>query len=155
MLIIPFICPFFFFSNKMFCHRYLSSCESQLYQILYIPTENWSLLCKRKPRCWHLFCLFLFSFFHFSISHFNVIHSEICVKHFSGTTAPRILKIGTNIFSIKVFVTDFSDPLRASLQILYTSSKGWNISCTKCWNLFRLLSAIFFSCVCLSLQWNT
>ena len=36
-------------------------------------------------------------FFHFSISHSNVIHREICVKDFSGTTAPRILKFGTNV----------------------------------------------------------
>ena len=31
----------------------------------------------------------------FSISHSSVIHREICVKDFSGTTAPRILKLGT------------------------------------------------------------
>ena len=36
-------------------------------------------------------------FFHFSSSHSNVIHKEICVKDFSGTTAPRILKFGTNV----------------------------------------------------------
>ena len=36
-------------------------------------------------------------FFHFSISHSTVIHREICVKDFSGTTAPRILKFGTNV----------------------------------------------------------
>ena len=39
------------------------------------------------------FCLL----FPFSISHSNVIHREICVKDFAGTTAPRILKFGTNI----------------------------------------------------------
>ena len=32
-----------------------------------------------------------------SISDANVIHREICVKDFSGTTAPRILKFGTNV----------------------------------------------------------
>ena len=42
------------------------------------------------------FCL-LFPFFRFSISHSHVIHMEICVKDFSGTTAPRILKFGTNV----------------------------------------------------------
>ena len=36
-------------------------------------------------------------FFHFSISHSNIIHREICVKDFSGTTVPRILKFGTNV----------------------------------------------------------
>ena len=41
---------------------------------------------------------FIFTiFFHFSISHSHVIHSEICVKDFSGTTAPRILKFGANV----------------------------------------------------------
>ena len=39
---------------------------------------------------------FTFSF-HFSISHSSVIHREICVKDFSGTTAPRISKLGTNV----------------------------------------------------------
>ena len=39
----------------------------------------------------------LFPFFLFSTSHSNVIHREICVKDFSGTTAPRILKFGTNV----------------------------------------------------------
>ena len=40
------------------------------------------------------FCL-LFPFF-FSISHSSVIHREIRVDDFSGTTAPRILKFGTD-----------------------------------------------------------
>ena len=41
------------------------------------------------------FCL-PFSIFPFFISHSNVIRREICVKDFSGTTAPRILKFGRN-----------------------------------------------------------
>ena len=78
-------------------------------------------------------------FFHFSISHSNVIHREICVKDFSGITAPRILKFCTNVgydllycvkenqhaalivpficsffFSqIKHFITEFSAPITA------------------------------------------
>ena len=39
------------------------------------------------------FCLL----FPFSISHASVIHREICVKDFSGTPAPRILKFGTKV----------------------------------------------------------
>ena len=39
------------------------------------------------------FCLFS----PFFISHSNVIHREICVKDFSGTTVPRILKFVTNV----------------------------------------------------------
>ena len=42
------------------------------------------------------FCI-LFPIFLFSISHSSVIHREICVKNFSGTTAPRISKFGTNV----------------------------------------------------------
>ena len=40
------------------------------------------------------------NFFHFSFFQSvtpNVIHREICVKDFSGNTAPRILKFGTNV----------------------------------------------------------
>ena len=44
------ICPFFFVSNKTFCHRILSSCYSQSLQILYTPWEGPSILCERKPR---------------------------------------------------------------------------------------------------------
>ena len=86
------------------------------------------------------FCL-LFPFFLFSISHSIAIHREICVKDFSGTTAPRILKFGTNVgydllhcgrenqppdayhflylsiflSSIKFSVTDFSASMRAKV----------------------------------------
>ena len=54
-------------------------------------------------------------FLHFSIFHSNVIHREICVKYFSGTIAPSILKFGTNagydLFSAifnKNFISFFS-----------------------------------------------
>ena len=43
---------------------------------------------------------FIFTFsFHVSLFHLSlhIIHREICVKDFSGTTAPRILKPGTNV----------------------------------------------------------
>ena len=41
---------------------------------------------------------FAHSLLYFSISHSSVIHREICVKDFSGTTVPRILKFGTNVW---------------------------------------------------------
>ena len=44
--------------------------------------------------CFAFFFVFLFLFF---ISHSYVMHREICAKDFPGTTAPRILKFGTNI----------------------------------------------------------
>ena len=38
------------------------------------------------------------SFYRFTFFHlFGVMHREICVKDFSGTAAPRILKFGTKI----------------------------------------------------------
>ena len=43
------------------------------------------------------FIFTVFFIFPFFISHSNVIHREICVKDFSGTTAPRILKFGINV----------------------------------------------------------
>ena len=36
------------------------------------------------------------SFYLFSIPHSNVMHRKVCVKGFSGPTAPRILEFGTN-----------------------------------------------------------
>ena len=39
----------------------------------------------------------LLSFYLFSISHCSVMHGDICVKDFSGTADPTILKFGTNI----------------------------------------------------------
>ena len=38
---------------------------------------------------------FLLSFF--SVSQSSIMHREICVKDFSGTNAPLISKLGTNI----------------------------------------------------------
>ena len=96
LLIIPFICPFFFLSNKTFRHRSLSSYYSQSLQF-YIHLEMGQVYCgKENQDSMIKFCL-LFPFFIFSISHSNVIHREICVNDFSGTTVPRILKFGTNV----------------------------------------------------------
>ena len=48
---------------------------------------------KKTKMLWLIFAFF----FHFSMSHSNVIHREICVKDFSKTTVPRILKFGSNV----------------------------------------------------------
>ena len=82
--------------SQIFCYRFLSFYESRSLQVSYTHWEWPSLLWDRKPRCRDLFC-HLFPFFPFFISHSNVIHREICVKDISGTTAPRILKFGTNV----------------------------------------------------------
>ena len=89
LLIIAFICPFYFLSNKTFYHRICSSYYSESLQILYTLWEGPSILWERKPR----FCDYFVP--SFSISHSNVIHREICVKDSSGTTVPEILKFGT------------------------------------------------------------
>ena len=60
-----------------------------------IHIENGQVYCGKENQDAEI-CL-LFPFLLFSISHSNVIHREICVKDFSGTTAPRILKFGTNV----------------------------------------------------------
>ena len=98
-----------------------------------------------------------FHFFLFYISHSNVIHRVICVKDFSGTTAPRILKFGTNVgydllycvkenqhaaiiiplfvhfsFSpIKLFVTEFSAPITARVFKVYIHLERGQVCCGK------------------------
>ena len=59
--------------------------------------ESGQVYCGRENQDPEVYFYLLFSCLLFSISHSNVIHMEICVKDFSGTTAPRILKFGTNI----------------------------------------------------------
>ena len=62
-----------------------------------IHLESGQVYCGKETQDAEInFCL-LFPFLLFSISHSNVIHREICFKDFWGTTAPRILKFGTNV----------------------------------------------------------
>ena len=98
MLTISFICPFFVLSNQIFCYRFLGFYESQspnfvntlrvAKYIVYFGIENQDA---------EIYFYHHFPFFLFSISHSSVIHREICVKDFSGTSVPRILKFGTNV----------------------------------------------------------
>ena len=62
-----------------------------------IHLESGQVYCGTENQDDEIYFYHLFPFFLFSISHSNVIHREICVKDFSGTTAPRILKFGTNV----------------------------------------------------------
>ena len=83
----------FSLSNKNFCHRNLGSRVTKF--CIYI--EKGQVYCGKENQDAVInFCL-LFPFFLFSISHSSVIHREICVEDFSGTTARRILKFGTNV----------------------------------------------------------
>ena len=61
-----------------------------------IHIESGQVYCGTENRDDEIYFYHLFPFFLFSISHSNVIHREICVKDFSGTSVPRILKFGTN-----------------------------------------------------------
>ena len=62
-----------------------------------VHLESGQVYCGTENQDAEIYFYHLFPFFLFSISHSNVIHREICVKDFSGTTMPRILKFGTNV----------------------------------------------------------
>ena len=63
----------------------------------YIHLQRVEVYClKEKPGTVIQFACFVL-LFPFSIRHLNVRHREICVKDFSGTKRPRILKVCTNI----------------------------------------------------------
>ena len=93
MLIIPFICPFFFFSNRSFSHRFLSSYESQSLNFC-IHLQRVEVYCVKENH----YAVIYFAFFTFLFFFPSLIPVE-CIGKFcySGTTAPRILKLGTNI----------------------------------------------------------
>ena len=93
MLTVSFIYPFFFLSNQIFCYRFLCIYESQSSNFLYILRVAKYIVGQKTKMMRFIFTIF----FHFSISHSNVIHREISVKDFSGITALRILKFGTNV----------------------------------------------------------
>ena len=59
-----------------------------------VHLESGQVYCGKENQDAEINFYLLFPFLLFSISHSNVIHREICVKDFSGTTAPMILKFG-------------------------------------------------------------
>ena len=62
-----------------------------------IHLESGQVYCGKENQDAEIYFGLLFPCLLFSIFHSNVIYREICVKDFSGTTAPRILKFGTNV----------------------------------------------------------
>ena len=85
-----------------------------------IHLESGQVYCGKENQDAEInFCL-LFPFFLFSISHSNVIYREICVKDFSGTTAPRILKFGTNVVYDLLYCVRENQP-PAAYHFLYLS----------------------------------
>ena len=96
-------------SYRFLCLSIFLSLQSnfllQISQLLCEP-ESSNFLCTlrvakyivgQKTKMLRFIFAFSVHFSFFSISHSNVIHREICVKDFSGTTVPRILKLGTNV----------------------------------------------------------
>ena len=79
LLIIPLICPFFFFSpSKVPVTNFLAFFIHIGSGQVYCGTENKTEIC-------------VAFFLLFSISHSNLMHREICDKYFSRTIAHRIL----------------------------------------------------------------
>ena len=84
---------FLFLPIKVFVTDFSAPVRARVFKFC-IHLQRVEIYRKRKPQCWNLFC-FLFSFF--TISYSNIMHRETCVKNFTWTTAPRILKFCTNI----------------------------------------------------------
>ena len=85
-----------YLSNKNFHHRFSAFMRAKVFKF-FMHLESGQVYCGKENQNAEInFCLLL-PFCLFSISHSNVIHRKICVKDFSGTTAPRILKFGTNV----------------------------------------------------------
>ena len=86
-----------FLSLLKFSVTYFSaSMRARVFKFL-IHIESGQVYCGTENQDSEIYFYLLFPCLLFSISHSNVIHREVCVKDFSGTTAPRILKFGTNV----------------------------------------------------------
>ena len=73
LLIVPFICSFFFLSKQIFCYKFLIFYESQSSNFVYtLRVAKYIVGQKTK--------LLRFILTSFSISHSNVKHREICDK---------------------------------------------------------------------------
>ena len=105
-----FICPFFFLSNKNFCHTFLSFYRSLGLQTLYTPRGWPSILCKRKSNCWCWFCLlFPISFFFIYQSYCNA-YGHFPSKISQGTTWPRIMKFCTKLWYNNLYCVTMNQP---------------------------------------------
>ena len=96
MLTIPLFVHFSFSQIKFSVTDFSASIRARVFKFL-IHLESGQVNCGTEKQNAEVYFYQLFPFFLFSICHSNVIHREICVKDFSGTTAPRILKFGTNV----------------------------------------------------------
>ena len=102
--VIPFICPFFFLSNQIFCYKFLIFCESQSLQILYVYTLREAKYIWTENKTAEIY--FALSFL-FSISRSNVIY---------------IGKFVTNI-SQELLHTEFCNLIQMLWIICYFMSK--------------------------------
>ena len=96
MFTVSFLCPFSFSPIKFSVTDFSASMRARVYKFL-IHLESGQVYCGIENQDDEIYFYHLFPFFLFFIPHSNVIHREICVKDFSGTTSPRILKFGTNV----------------------------------------------------------
>ena len=87
---------FSFSPIKIFVTDFTASMRAKVFKFC-IPLEHGQVYCGKENQDAEINVCLFFPFFLFSISLSNVIHRKICVKDFSGTTAPRILKFGTNV----------------------------------------------------------
>ena len=92
----PLFVHFSFSPIKFSVTDFSASMRARVFKFL-IHLEGGQVYCGTENQDAEIYFYHLFPFFLFSISLSNVIHREICVKDFSGTTAPRILKFGTNV----------------------------------------------------------
>ena len=115
----PFFVHFSFSPIKFSVTDLSASMRARVFKFL-IHLENGQVYCGTENQDAEIYFYHLFPFFVFSISHSLVIHREICVKDFSGTTAPRILKVGTNVrYDLLYYVKE--NQHAASYHSLYLS----------------------------------
>ena len=96
LLSFPLFVHFSFSPIKHFITEFSAPMRARVFKFC-IHLERGQVYYGKKPKMLWLFFAFFFHLSFFSFSHSNVIHREICVKDFSGTTVPRILKFGTSV----------------------------------------------------------
>ena len=92
----PLFVHFSFSPIKISVTDFFASMRATVFKIC-IHLESGQMYCGTEIQDAEIYFYHLFRCFFFSITHSHVIHREICAKDFSGTTAPRILKFGTNV----------------------------------------------------------
>ena len=123
LMFIPFICTFFFlflpWISQLLWESVFKHCIHLQRVKVYWVQEN------HDAGIYFVYFLFIFTIF--PISYSNVIHGEICFKDFSGTTAPKNLKFGSNIGYHKLYCVRENQHLFA-YHFLYLSIFSFHCS---------------------------